>query len=80
MNLLVTKQVYESGVAVSVFATLFPRLHAMSVYLFTVEEGFTAMLTFTLLSLGYFHSAGYKVFGFRRVPLLPVVPQTCIVG
>ncbi len=80
MNLLMTKQVYESDVAVGVFATLFPRLHAVGVYLFTVEEGFAAVWAFALLSLGYLHSAGYEVFGFRRVPLLSEVPQTWVVG
>jgi hypothetical protein len=72
MKLLMAEEVYQLEIAVGILASLFSRLPMMDVHLFPIEEGFVAGQTYSLLSLGEPLFPEGEVFGFRRVPLLPV--------
>ena len=73
MKLLMAEEVYYLEIAVGILATLFSRLPMMHVELFLIEEGFAAARTYPLLSSGESLFPGGEVFGFRRVPPLPIL-------
>ena len=73
MNLLMAEEVYELEIAVGILAPLCSRLPMMHVELFLIEEGFAAGRTYPLLSSGEPLFPGGEIFGFRRIPPLPIL-------
>ena len=73
MDLLMAKEVYQHEVAVVVLSTFGLWFLMMHMQFFIIEERVFADRASPILLLGDFLSAGWEVFDFHRVSLVPVV-------
>ena len=79
MYLLMAKIVYKHEIAINVLSTFGLWFLMMHMQFFIVEERIFADWAYSILFPGHFLSAGWKIFGFCRVSLLPVVFEGWVV-